>query len=89
MTVSNSSVTVVEEVIRDGCYVRDFKLAPDQLADLVSLVDGLSFVDLIDVGPGTGFGTETPEPHPPVAEYLSIVADAVSETGLTTLDRPF
>ncbi|WP_436909441.1 hypothetical protein [Halosimplex marinum] len=80
--------TVVEEVVRDGSYVSDFRFDPPKLAALADRVDDLSFVDLLDVGPGTGFGTTTPEPHPPDAEHLRTVAEAVSDTGLTTLLLP-
>ncbi|QLH82642.1 hypothetical protein [Halosimplex pelagicum] len=80
--------TVVEEVVRDGSYVSDFQFDPPKLAALTDRIDDLSFVDLLDVGPGTGFGTTTPEPHPPDAEHLHIVSEAVSDTGLTTLLLP-
>jgi len=79
---------VVEEVVRDGSYVSDFQFDPPKLAALADRIDDLSFVDLLDVGPGTGFGTTNPEPHPPDAEHLHTVSEAVSDTGLTTLLLP-
>lgn len=80
--------TVVEEIIRDGGYVTDFQFDPADLATLAGRVDDLTFVDLLDIGPGTGFGTTTPRPRPPDEAHLDIVVDAVSETGLTTLLLP-
>ncbi|QLH77892.1 hypothetical protein HZS55_11540 [Halosimplex rubrum] len=83
-----AGATVVEEVVRDGSYVSDFQFDPPKLAALVDRIDDLSFVDLLDVGPGTGFGTTNPDPHPPDGEHLRIVSKAVSDTGLTTLMLP-
>lgn len=85
MTFDQNSVTLVEEIVRDGSYASDFKFDPDDLRRLVTKLDTLTFVDYIDIGPGTGFGTETPVPEPPAEEHLEIAVDAVTDTGLTTL----
>jgi hypothetical protein len=88
MTLGDGSVTVVEECIRDGCYVTDFQLDPADLRRLVSRVEDLSFVDLVDVGPGTGFGTVEPRPRPRGEEYLDVVTGVTSGSPLTTLLLP-
>lgn len=88
MTLDRDSVTLVEEIVRDGSYASDFKFDPDDLGTLVAQLDALTFVDYIDIGPGTGFGTETPVPEPPAEEHLEIAVDAVTDTRLTTLLLP-
>jgi hypothetical protein len=82
--IYNKNITMVEEIIRDGSYVVDFKLERDGLYRLASLVDGIDVVGLIDVGPGTGLGTRSPKPVLSDREHLEVVTDAVNDTGLTT-----
>ena len=88
MTLDSGSVAVVEEIIRDGSYASEFKFKPDELRVLASELDELTFVDYIDVGPGTGFGTEKPVPEPSDRDHLDIVTDVISDTELTTLFLP-
>lgn len=88
MTLDSGSVTVVEEIVRDGSYASDFKFESDSLEALVSSLDNLTFVDYIDIGPGTGFGTQMPTPKPSDGEHMEIAANAVSDSELTTLFLP-
>lgn len=86
--IDATTFTFTEEVVRDGSYVSDFKFEPDQLRELLGLLDELSFVDAIDIGPGTGLGTQQLEPEPSAEEHLRIAADTVTETDLITLVLP-
>lgn len=82
------NITFVEEIIRDGSYASDFKFDPAELRELLGRLDELSFVDVIDIGPGTGLGTRTPTPEPSVDQHLQIAADTITDTDLMTLILP-
>jgi len=86
--IDPDSFEFTEEIIRDGSYASDFKFDPHNLRELLRILDDLSFVDKIDVGPGTGLGTERPVPEPSSEEHLRIAAETVSDTKLTALMLP-
>jgi isopropylmalate/homocitrate/citramalate synthase len=87
MTKSDSP-RIVEEVVRDGSYAVDFEFDETDLSNLFAGIDELDCVDVIDVGPGTGFGTTSPTPAPSDERYLEIVSDTLSETPITTILLP-
>jgi 4-hydroxy-2-oxovalerate aldolase len=86
--IDPSTFHFTEEIIRDGSYASNFKFDPEDLREMLRILDELSFVDTIDVGPGTGLGTQDPVPEPSSEEHLSIAAETVTDTDLTTLVLP-
>jgi len=83
-----SDVTFVEQIIRDGSYASTFTFDTGELRELLRHLDRLSFVDMIDVGPGTGLGTREPAPVPSPETHLQIAAEVVSDTDITTMILP-
>jgi 4-hydroxy-2-oxovalerate aldolase len=86
--IDSDSFNFTEEIVRDGSYASDFKFDPDDLRRLLNAVDGLSFVDTIDVGPGTGLGTPDDVSKPSDEEHLRFAAETVTDTDVTTLVLP-
>jgi hypothetical protein len=79
---------LVEEIVRDGSYASEFQFELPQLQELLEILDSLSFVDMIDIGPGTGLGTRNPAPDPTSEEHLRLAAEMVDHTELTALVLP-
>lgn len=82
------SVRIHEMVVRDGSYVCDFQLTPDDVRELVRHVVAAG-LDLVEVGHGIGLGGEARVPAAASnEEYLAAAAEVRGDAELAVIMLP-